>query len=36
MEALTMIDMITQHVIPAVKEAGVGPLADLQVCEESV
>lgn len=30
MEALTMIDMITQHVIPAVKEAGVGPLADLQ------
>lgn len=28
-EALTMIDMINQHVIPSVKEAGVGPLAEL-------
>jgi len=29
MEALTMVDMINQHVIPSVKKAGVGPLADL-------
>jgi len=29
MEALTMIDMINQHVIPSVKEAGVGPLDEL-------
>ena len=26
MEAYTMIDMITQHIIPSVKAAGVGPL----------
>ncbi|KAG7357283.1 glutamine synthase [Nitzschia inconspicua] len=30
MEALTMIDMINQHVIPSVKAAGVGPLAELE------
>uniref|UniRef100_A0A7S2CDT9 GS catalytic domain-containing protein n=2 Tax=Florenciella parvula TaxID=236787 RepID=A0A7S2CDT9_9STRA len=30
MEALTMIDMIKQHVIPSVKESGVGPLAELE------
>mmetsp|Transcript_6127 Transcript_6127/g.13211 ORF Transcript_6127/g.13211 Transcript_6127/m.13211 type:complete len:613 (+) Transcript_6127:462-2300(+) len=30
MEALTLIDMINQHIVPAVKEAGVGPLADLE------
>jgi len=30
MEALTMIDMINQNVIPSVKSAGVGPLADLE------
>jgi len=29
MEALTMIDMINQHVIPSVKAAGVGPLDEL-------
>jgi glutamine synthetase len=29
MEALTMVDMINQHVIPSVKEAGVGPLDGL-------
>ena len=29
MEALTMIDMINQHVIPAVKTSGVGPLDEL-------
>ena len=28
-EALTMVDMINQHVIPAVKESGMGPLAEL-------
>eukprot|EP00529_Nitzschia_sp_RCC80_P015660 CAMPEP_0113508204 /NCGR_PEP_ID=MMETSP0014_2-20120614/36886_1 /TAXON_ID=2857 /ORGANISM="Nitzschia sp." /LENGTH=714 /DNA_ID=CAMNT_0000403889 /DNA_START=104 /DNA_END=2248 /DNA_ORIENTATION=+ /assembly_acc=CAM_ASM_000159 len=30
MEALTMIDMINQNVIPSVKAAGVGPLAELE------
>merc|ERR1711935_322575 len=30
MEALTLIDMINQHVIPSVKAAGVGSLSDLQ------
>lgn len=30
MEALTMIDMINQHVIPSVKNAGIGPLAELE------
>jgi len=29
MEALTLIDMINQHVIPSVKSAGVGPKAEL-------
>ena len=30
MEAFCMIDMINQHIIPSIKEAGVGPLAELQ------
>ena len=30
MEALAMVDMINQHVIPSVKSAGVGPLSDLE------
>lgn len=30
MEALTLVDMINQHIIPSVKSAGVGPLAELQ------
>jgi len=30
MEALTLIDMINQHIIPSVKAAGVGPLAELE------
>jgi len=30
MEALTMIDMINQYIIPAVKNGGVGPLEALQ------
>jgi len=29
MEALVMIDMINQHIIPSVKECGVGPLDEL-------
>jgi len=29
MEALCMVDMINQHVIPSVKESGVGPLDEL-------
>jgi glutamine synthetase len=29
MEALTLIDMINQHIIPSIKEAGVGPLSEL-------
>ena len=30
MEALTLVDMLNHHVIPSVKEAGVGPLAELE------
>jgi glutamine synthetase len=30
MEALSMIDMINQNIIPSIKEAGVGPLVELQ------
>lgn len=30
MEALCLIDMLNFHIIPAVKAAGLGPLADLQ------
>mmetsp|Transcript_6577 Transcript_6577/g.11462 ORF Transcript_6577/g.11462 Transcript_6577/m.11462 type:complete len:713 (-) Transcript_6577:150-2288(-) len=30
MEALTLIDMINQHIIPSVKTSGVGPLAGLE------
>jgi len=30
MEALAMVDMINQHVIPSVKSAGIGPLSDLE------
>ena len=30
MEALCMIDMIKQHVIPSVKSCGMGPLAELE------
>jgi glutamine synthetase len=32
MECMCLIDMINQHVIPSVKAAGVGPLAELQAC----
>merc|ERR1712183_1036744 len=30
MEALCLVDMINQQIIPAVKDAGVGPLAELE------
>jgi glutamine synthetase len=30
MEALCLVDMINQHIIPSVKSAGIGPLAELQ------
>jgi glutamine synthetase len=30
MEALCLIDMINQHIIPSVKAAGIGPLSDLE------
>jgi glutamine synthetase len=32
MEATCLVDMIQQHIIPSVKAAGVGPLAELQDC----
>ena len=30
MEALTLVDMLNQNIIPSVKAAGVGPLAELE------
>ncbi|EEC45634.1 GLNA, glutamine synthase [Phaeodactylum tricornutum CCAP 1055/1] len=30
MEALCMIDLLNQHIVPDVKEAGIGPLAELE------
>mmetsp|Transcript_22511 Transcript_22511/g.32282 ORF Transcript_22511/g.32282 Transcript_22511/m.32282 type:complete len:711 (-) Transcript_22511:175-2307(-) len=30
MEALSLVDMLNQHIIPSVKAAGVGPLAELE------
>merc|ERR1711871_376192 len=35
-EALCMIDMINQHVIPSVKAAGVGPLDELHVAVDTL
>ena len=32
MEALTLIDMLNQHIIPSMKSAGVGPLKELEAC----
>lgn len=32
MEALCLVDMINQHIIPACKKSGVGPVADLEAC----
>jgi len=36
MEALTLIDMINQHIIPSVKAAGVGPLSDLEAAVKTL
>jgi glutamine synthetase len=36
MEALCLIDMINQHIIPSVKAAGIGPLTDLQAAVGSL
>jgi glutamine synthetase len=30
MEALCLVDMLNQHIIPSVKAAGIGPLSDLE------
>lgn len=35
-EALCMVDMINQHVIPSVKAAGVGPLAELEAAAKTI
>jgi len=32
MEALCLVDMLNQHIIPSIQSAGVGPLAELQAC----
>jgi len=32
MEALCLIDMLNQHILPACKKSGVGPIADLEAC----
>jgi len=32
MEALTLIDMLNQHILPSMKAAGIGPVAELQAC----
>merc|ERR1739844_660368 len=36
MEALCLVDMINQHIIPSVKAAGVGPLADLEAAVTTI
>ncbi len=36
MEALTLVDMISQHIIPSVKSAGVGPLSDLETAVTTI
>merc|ERR1719258_1001874 len=36
MEALCMIDMLNENVIPSVKAAGVGPLADLEAAVKTL
>merc|ERR1739844_872227 len=36
MEALSLIDMINQHISPSVKEAGVGPLAELEAAVSTI
>lgn len=36
MEALALVDMINQNIIPSVKSAGVGPLSDLETAVTSI
>lgn len=36
LEALTLIDMINQHIIPSVKAAGIGPLSDLEAAVNTI
>ena len=36
MEALTLIDMLNQNIIPSVKAAGVGPLSDLEAAVATI
>ena len=36
MEALTLVDMLNQHIIPSVKKAGVGPLAELEAAVTTI
>ncbi len=36
MEALTLVDMINQHIIPSVKAAEVGPLSDLEAAVTTI
>mmetsp|Transcript_17045 Transcript_17045/g.20813 ORF Transcript_17045/g.20813 Transcript_17045/m.20813 type:complete len:719 (+) Transcript_17045:71-2227(+) len=36
MEALSLVDMINQHIIPSVKAAGIGPLAELEAAVVTV
>mmetsp|Transcript_1685 Transcript_1685/g.4138 ORF Transcript_1685/g.4138 Transcript_1685/m.4138 type:complete len:714 (-) Transcript_1685:115-2256(-) len=35
-EALTLVDMINQHIIPSVKSSGVGPLAELEAAAKTI
>merc|ERR1712070_1011059 len=36
MEALTLVDMINQHIIPSCKAAGLGPVAELEAATASL
>mmetsp|Transcript_19596 Transcript_19596/g.27571 ORF Transcript_19596/g.27571 Transcript_19596/m.27571 type:complete len:717 (-) Transcript_19596:210-2360(-) len=36
MEALTLVDMINQHIVPSVKAAGVGPLSELEAAATTI
>merc|ERR1712136_529693 len=36
MEALSLADMINQHIIPSVKAAGAGPLSELEAAVKTI
>jgi glutamine synthetase len=36
MEALTLVDMLNQNIIPSVKAAGLGPLSELETAVETI